>query len=106
MPRLQRRISHRGLDGVHLPGRVTGAASSGLLGPDAYLTPVRLEAFGIAGPRGPHRRELPVLARSASGVGDFIEDGVNGFLGDDDALATEAGHARDRRRPAAADRGP
>ena len=33
---------------------------------------------------------LPVVARSGSGVGEFVDDGVNGFLTDDDASMAEA----------------
>jgi glycogen synthase len=88
--RLERRVSQRGLDWVHLPGRVTREQlRQAYWEADVYLTPVRLEAFGIAALEA-RTAGLPVLARSCSGVGDFIEDGVNGFLGDDDdALARE-----------------
>jgi len=86
--RLERRVAARGLDWVHLPGRVTREElRRAYWGADVYLTPVRLEAFGIAALEA-RTAGLPVLARAGSGVGDFIEDGVNGFLGDDDeALA-------------------
>ena len=86
--RLERRVAQGGLDWVHLPGRVTRAQlREAYWDADVYLTPVRLEAFGIAALEA-RTAGLSVLARSGSGVGDFIEDGVNGFLGsDDDALA-------------------
>jgi glycosyltransferase involved in cell wall biosynthesis len=55
---------------------------------DVYLTPARLEAFGIAALEA-RTAGLPVLARSGTGVEDFVVDGVNGVLGaDDEALAT------------------
>jgi glycosyltransferase involved in cell wall biosynthesis len=82
--RLERRVFQRGLDWVHLPGRVTREQlREAYWDADVYLTPVRLEAFGIAALEA-RTAGLPVLARSGSGVGDFIEDGVNGFLGEDD----------------------
>jgi glycosyltransferase involved in cell wall biosynthesis len=82
--RLERRVAQRGLDWVHLPGRVTrDQLRQAYWDADVYLTPVRLEAFGIAALEA-RTAGLPVLARSGSGVGDFIEDGVNGFLGDED----------------------
>jgi glycosyltransferase involved in cell wall biosynthesis len=82
--RLERRVTQRGLDWVHLPGRVTREQlRQAYWDADVYLTPVRLEAFGIAALEA-RTAGLPVLARSGSGVGDFIEDGVNGFLGDED----------------------
>jgi glycosyltransferase involved in cell wall biosynthesis len=86
--RLERRVRERGLDWVHLPGRVTREQlRRAYWDADVYLTPVRLEAFGIAALEA-RTAGLPVLARSGSGVGDFVVDGVNGFLGaDDEALA-------------------
>jgi glycosyltransferase involved in cell wall biosynthesis len=82
--RLERRVTQRGLDWVHLPGRVTREQlRQAYWDADVYLTPVRLEAFGIAALEA-RTAGLPVLARSGSGIGDFIEDGVNGFLGDED----------------------
>ena len=54
---------------------------------DIYLTPARLEAFGIAALEA-RTAGLPVVARRDTGVGDFVVDGVNGLLGvDDEALA-------------------
>ena len=54
---------------------------------DIYLTPARLEAFGIAALEA-RTAGLPIVARRDTGVGDFVVDGVNGLLGvDDDALA-------------------
>jgi glycosyltransferase involved in cell wall biosynthesis len=82
--RLERQVAHHGLDWVHLPGRVSrDQLREAYWDADVYLTPVRLEAFGIAALEA-RTAGLPVLARSGSGVGDFIEDGVNGFLGEDD----------------------
>jgi glycosyltransferase involved in cell wall biosynthesis len=87
--RLERFIQQRELgDWVSLPGRVErDELRSHYWDSDLYLTPARLEAFGIAALEA-RTAGLPVLARRDTGVGDFVVDGVNGVLGaDDDALA-------------------
>ena len=73
---------------VSLPGRVTrDQLRAGYWDSHVYLTPARLEAFGIAALEA-RTAGLPVLARTHTGVGDFVADGVNGVLGQDDqALA-------------------
>lgn len=71
-------------DWVHLPGRVTrDELRESYWRSDLYLTPARLEAFGIAALEA-RTAGLPVLARADTGVGDFIVDGVHGVLGADD----------------------
>ncbi len=79
--------SHAMGDWVHLPGRVTrDELRESYWRSDLYLTPARLEAFGIAALEA-RTAGLPVLARADTGVGDFVVDGVDGVLGaDDDAL--------------------
>ncbi len=74
-------------DWVHLPGRVTrDELRESYWRSDLYLTPSRLEAFGIAALEA-RTAGLPVLARADTGVADFVVDGVDGVLGaDDDAL--------------------
>ena len=87
--KLERFIQQRELgDWVTLPGRVDrDELRSHYWDSDLYLTPARLEAFGIAALEA-RTAGLPVLARRDTGVGDFVVDGVNGVLGaDDDALA-------------------
>lgn len=71
-----------------LPGRVSRAElRSSYWHSDVYLTPARLEAFGIAALEA-RTAGLPVVARADTGVGDFVTDGVNGLLGaGDEALA-------------------
>ncbi len=51
---------------------------------DVYLTTARLEAFGIAALEA-RTAGLPVVARRGTGVEDFVTDGVDGLLADDDA---------------------
>jgi glycosyltransferase involved in cell wall biosynthesis len=79
---------HDMTDWVTMPGRVTrDQLRERYWDSDIYLTPARLEAFGIAALEA-RTAGLPVVARRDTGVGDFVVDGVNGVLGDDDdALA-------------------
>lgn len=73
---------------LRLPGRVSrDELRRRYWASDLYLTPARLEAFGIAALEA-RTAGLPVLARAGTGVGEFVEDGVNGLLAaDDEALA-------------------
>jgi glycosyltransferase involved in cell wall biosynthesis len=87
--RLERFVEQHAMgDWVSLPGRVArDELRRRYWDSDVYLTPARLEAFGIAALEA-RTAGLPVLARTDTGVGDFVADGVNGVLGaDDDALA-------------------
>jgi glycosyltransferase involved in cell wall biosynthesis len=79
---------HDMADWVTMPGRVgRDQLRERYWDSDIYLTPARLEAFGIAALEA-RTAGLPVVARKDTGVGDFVVDGVNGLLGaDDDALA-------------------
>ena len=69
---------------------------------DVFLAPARLEAFGIAALEA-RTAGLAVLAHAGTGVGEFVTDGLDGFLVADDAEMTEAVVllARDRRLLAA-----
>ncbi|HEY7718955.1 MAG TPA: glycosyltransferase [Pedococcus sp.] len=84
--RLERYAASHGLrDLLHLPGRVTREElRERYWRSDLYLTPARLEAFGIAALEA-RTAGLPVLARAGTGVADFVDDGVDGLLADDDA---------------------
>ncbi len=87
--RLERFVARHDMgDWVALPGRVgRDQLRKRYWDSDVYLTPARLEAFGIAALEA-RTAGLPVVARRDTGVGDFVVDGVNGVLGaDDDALA-------------------
>ena len=70
--RVERHVREHDLGWVRLPGRVSReelreryAAS------DVYLSPARLESFGIAALEA-RTVGLPVIGRSGSGVGEFV----------------------------------
>lgn len=78
--RVERLVRDHRLDWVSLPGRVARdelrrryAAS------DVYLSPARLESFGIAALEA-RTVGLPVIGRQGSGVGEFVSHGVNGLV--------------------------
>lgn len=83
---VQRRLTRRGMaDWVHLTGRLDRAAIRDVYRrADVFLAPARLESFGIAALEA-HCAGLPVVALRAGGIGEFVEHGRNGLLGDDDA---------------------
>jgi glycosyltransferase involved in cell wall biosynthesis len=89
--RLQRFVDrHEMADWVSMPGRATREElRARYWDSDVYLTPARLEAFGIAALEA-RTAGLPVLARQDTGVADFVTDGVNGILGRDDQALAEA----------------
>jgi glycosyltransferase involved in cell wall biosynthesis len=82
-------VRRRGLDWVSLPGRVTrDELRQRYAGSDVYLSPARLESFGIAALEA-RTVGLPVIGRSGSGVGEFVTDGVNGLVvSSDSQMAT------------------
>jgi glycogen(starch) synthase len=78
-------IRHRGMvSWVDLPGRVDRAQLLETYSrADVYVAPAHLESFGIAAIEA-RAAGLPVVARGDSGVREFIRDGVEGLLTDDD----------------------
>ncbi len=88
---------------VSLPGRVSRDRLRELhWDSDLYLTTARLEAFGIAALEA-RAAGLAVVARSGTGVEDFVEHEVSGLLAPDDAglaraVATLAGDPGVRER--------
>ncbi len=90
-PWLEARIQALGLgDVVRLPGRVTrGELARAWADADGYLSPTRLEAFGIAALEA-RTAGLPVIARGDSGVREVVTDGVSGLLATEDAGLTDA----------------
>jgi glycosyltransferase involved in cell wall biosynthesis len=75
---------HRMRDWVELAGRCDRETIRRVHAEsDVYLAPATLESFGIAALEA-RTSGLPVVARSGSGVGEFVTDGVNGFMAEDD----------------------
>ena len=56
---------------------------------DVYVSPAYEESFGIAALEA-RAAGLPVVAMRSGGVGEFVQDGVEGLLCDDDAAMTAA----------------
>jgi glycosyltransferase involved in cell wall biosynthesis len=90
-PWLEARVEALGLrDVVRLPGRVTrGELARAWADADVYLSPTRLEAFGIAALEA-RTTGLPVIARGDSGVREVVTDGLSGLLAADDPGLTDA----------------
>ncbi|MDF2093840.1 glycosyltransferase family 4 protein [Knoellia sp. 3-2P3] len=91
LPRLQHFArTHHMESWLRLPGRVSRTElRQRYWQSDLYLTPARLEAFGIAALEA-RTSGLPILARSGTGVADFVDDGVHGILAEDDDALAEA----------------
>src|SRR4051812_14944925 len=78
--RMEAVIRGRGLDWVSLPGRVSrDELREAYAAADVYLSPTRLEAFGIAALEA-RTVGLPVIGRSGSGMGEFVTHAVNGLV--------------------------
>ena len=78
--RVERHVREHDLGWVRLPGRVPREElSERYAAADVYLSPARLESFGIAALEA-RTVGLPVIGRSGSGVGEFVRDGVNGLV--------------------------
>ncbi|GAA1899582.1 glycosyltransferase [Lapillicoccus jejuensis] len=95
---VERYLAEHGMTGwVHLPGRVPRAElPARYAAADVYVSPGELESFGIAALEA-RTVGLPVVGRQGSGIGEFVTDGVNGYLtaGDDDLAAALARLAAD-----------
>jgi glycosyltransferase involved in cell wall biosynthesis len=89
--RLQTELRRRGMqDWVHLPGRLSRTEIRDLCrSSDLYVAPAHRESFGIAALEA-RAAGLPVLAMRSGGVGEFIEEGVEGTLCRDDAAMRRA----------------
>jgi glycosyltransferase involved in cell wall biosynthesis len=107
LPALRRDVARAGADAdVRLAGaRDRDAIRSLLARADLYLAPAPRESFGIAALEA-RSAGLPVVARAGSGVGDFIQDGLEGWLVGSDAelFSTVAGLLDAPERLAAAAR--
>ena len=82
---VRRVVARRGWsDWVSLPGRIDRALLvEHYRAAGVYLASSRYEAFGIAALEG-RTVGLPVLVLRGSGAEDFVNDGVNGLIRDDD----------------------
>ncbi|WP_309135510.1 glycosyltransferase family 4 protein [Cellulomonas sp.] len=83
---LSARVRALGLDDVvELPGRLSrDEVRAAYVDADVFLAPARLEAFGIAALEA-RTAGLVVLAHTGTGIGEFVTDGLDGFLVADDA---------------------
>jgi glycosyltransferase involved in cell wall biosynthesis len=87
-PRLEQRVAHAHLqDAVTVTGRVSPGEVLGLLAEaDLYVAPAVLESFGLAALEA-RCVGLPVVGHAASGMTEFVRDGVEGMLcGSDDEM--------------------
>jgi glycosyltransferase involved in cell wall biosynthesis len=104
LPRLRQRVAAAGADQeIELTGALDRPAIRRLLTTSSlYVAPALRESFGIAALEA-RSAGLPVLARTETGIADFIRPGVEGWLADSDrALArTIAGLLDDPDRLAA-----
>lgn len=71
-------------DWVSLPGRLSrDELHRRYINSDLYISPAELESFGIAALEA-RTTGLPVVGPRRSGISEFITDGVNGLLSEDD----------------------
>ena len=85
MQRRAKQIARAGGPAITLPGRVPRETLRSLhWHSDAYLSTARLEAFGIAALEA-RTAGLAVVALAETGAADFVTDGVEGLLAEDDA---------------------
>jgi glycosyltransferase involved in cell wall biosynthesis len=88
--RIEAYVREHHLSWVRLPGRVSRDELRAVYaGSDVYLSPAHLESFGIAALEA-RTVGLPVLGRVGSGVGEFVQHGVNGLVVESDS---EMAHA-------------
>ena len=84
-------IARAGLaDQVEMPGALSRSEIRCVLArADVYVAPAVLESFGIAALEA-RCAGVPVVGMSRSGVGEFVTDGVEGLLVEDDAQMLDA----------------
>jgi len=97
--KVERHVRERGLGWVSLPGRVSrDELRRRYAAADVYLSPARLESFGIAALEA-RTVGLPVIGREGSGVGEFVQDGVNGLVVSSDSEMASAIASLAKSRP-------
>lgn len=79
---MARFLERHGMTGwVSLPGRYTREQIAKVLeSADVFVAPAPRESFGIAALEA-RAAGLPVVARTQSGIADFVQDGTEGLLG-------------------------
>ncbi len=88
---MERYLARHGMtDWVSLPGRYSREQIAKVLeSADVFVAPAPRESFGIAALEA-RAAGLPVVARSQSGVADFVTHGTEGLLGRDLGALAEA----------------
>jgi glycosyltransferase involved in cell wall biosynthesis len=97
--RLRSTLERLGMtDWVSMPGCISRKAiRDRYRTADLYLAPAHRESFGIAALEA-RAAGLPVVAMRSGGVGEFIQDGVEGLLCDDDlGMARAVAHLVSQR---------
>jgi glycosyltransferase involved in cell wall biosynthesis len=89
--RLERFIAAHDMGGwARLPGRITREElQARYAASDIFVAPAPLESFGIAALEA-RTVGLPVVGRAGSGVQEFVQDGLNGYLAADDEAMADA----------------
>ena len=89
--RVEQAVASHGLEAVvHLTGRLSREeVRAAYADADVFLAPAELEAFGIAALEA-RTAGLAIVARSGTGIEEFVVDGTDGLLVADDAEMTEA----------------
>jgi len=89
--RVEQAVASHGLQAVvRLTGRLSrGEVRAAYADADVFLAPAELEAFGIAALEA-RTAGLAIVARSGTGIEEFVVDGTDGLLVADDAEMTEA----------------
>ncbi|HTE45326.1 MAG TPA: glycosyltransferase family 4 protein [Gemmatimonadaceae bacterium] len=96
---VERRAAQAGADRVRVHGRRTRDEIRELFAEaDAFVLPTRMESFGIAALEA-LCAGVPVIARSDTGVQDFVKHGENGLLADSVAGLTAAAVELARNEP-------
>lgn len=92
-PMMQRYLRRHGMEQwVHLAGRLDRAGIRELCRrADAFLAPADLESFGIAALEA-RCAGVPVIAKSGTGITEFVQHGEHGLIADSDAEMVEALH--------------
>ncbi len=87
--RLQRRVD-AGTADIHLVGRLDQpGVRAAFAAADVFVQPSVRESFGLAALEA-RTAGLPIVARRQSGSVDFVRDGVEGLLAEDDAGLVDA----------------